>query len=298
MDISPTNDHGQFSAIEVSIKNHSYVYAACDKVVWGTSAPHGLFWRSSDGGDSWTSISENHPIAFVGQYVTDIEINPFDENELWVSFACSNNGSMKVIHSTNGGDSWSVLSNNYPEDIPAHHLKYNYKTGDLYVGTDVGTFFWLPSLSSWIGANSTLPKIITGLEINETCDTLYASTLGYGIWSANIYHDCYSGNNFNIVSDYNFSVNTTICDNIVISNGANVNVTNTLTMAFGATITVMAGSRLNINGGLILNANLNIEDGANLNITNGGEIYLSDSDILEISDGSTSNISDGAVILY
>lgn len=297
-DISPTNKHGSFSAIAVSSKNPKVIYTACDDTPWDTSDRDSLFWRSTDGGLTWTSLSENHSNAFVGHYVTGITINPLDENELWICFMGATNGSNKVLHSEDGGNSWEFLSTGYPSRIPTHCIKYNFLNKTLYVGTEVGIFSYdTQGAGTWQAQNQNLPKIITGIELTHDHSKLAVSTYGYGILQAELETetDCYTGRGVRYTSDHLIDNKLEYCHDIIISGNSTFTITGELKMALGATITVNAGSSLIVDGGSILNADILLDADGTLLIENNGQLILNQNDNVDSNLGSIIQIDHGTI---
>ena len=71
-------------------------------------------------------------------HITDIEVNPVNADEVWISLSNYNSGT-KVLHSTDGGIHWTSLSNGLP--LPCEHPRCG--RGGVrrcYVGTDVGIY--------------------------------------------------------------------------------------------------------------------------------------------------------------
>ena len=296
-DISPTNDHGQYSAFAISNINPDVMYAGCDKVYWQIADRDSLFWKSDDGGVTWTSISENHSNGFIAHYPTDIEINPIDSDELWVCFAGAINSSNKVLHSEDGGENWEFLSTGYPSNIPAHCLAYNFLTKTLFVGTEVGVFSWnTEDPDEWIAHNSTLPKIVTGIEVTDNYSKIVVSTYGYGIWRATMPAGiCFDETILSVNTSQTWSDDETICQNINVENYSTLTITGNITLSIAATITVEGYCSLVIDSGTLINGNIVIKPYGSLTIKNDGNIQLNENDNVNCELGSVWHFNEGRV---
>jgi len=212
------------------------------------------------------------------------------------------NGTEKVFHSTDGGSSWTVLSQGYPENIPGNRLLYDHDNGYLYVATDVGIFRtrvrWHPSgPNSWSKVSgSILFKVVTDLEKDYYSDRLIAGTYGRGIWIANL---CYDDENPLIIdSDTEISSRREeICSDIIIRNNSTLIISTTVTLSKLGTITIENGSSLIIDGGNLKNGNIIVLNGGNLSVINDGAINLFSGDEVQSELGATMNIDNGSIDL-
>lgn len=145
-----------------------------------------VFYRSLDGGSTWGSIGTNGLDGYLTGYASDIEVNPNNENELWVAFEMAN-GSDRVYHSTDAGENWEALVNGYPSGVPATSLAYDAILGDLYVGTFCGVLRYSTESNSWINFDQCLPAVkVSDIQIQKSGRFLYAGTYGRGIWRTNL----------------------------------------------------------------------------------------------------------------
>jgi photosystem II stability/assembly factor-like uncharacterized protein len=63
--------------------------------------------RSTDRGASWETVWRGDTLHIGG--VADIEVNPWREEEIFVSFGMESDGPVGLLYSTDGGDSWGWL---------------------------------------------------------------------------------------------------------------------------------------------------------------------------------------------
>jgi photosystem II stability/assembly factor-like uncharacterized protein len=88
-------------------------------------------WRSTDGGRTWTRISNfpQQPRALVG-----IEVHPRDPGTIWitrVTWDFSSNG--EIYKTTDGGTTWTDITGNIPYRKPLV-LRFNPETNELWAG--------------------------------------------------------------------------------------------------------------------------------------------------------------------
>ena len=173
--VSSLGGSESFSAIDQSPSNNQVIYA---------SRPSSII-KTTTGGTAWTAITGNLPVSSAG--ITNIEVDPTDENHVWVTFS-GYSAANKVWVTTNGGTSWTNYSTGLP-NIPANTIVYenNSAHGTLYVGTDAGVYCRNSTMSSWMPFNSGLPNVIIDeLEIQYTIGKIRAATYGRGMWESDL----------------------------------------------------------------------------------------------------------------
>jgi hypothetical protein len=83
--------------------------------------------------------------------VTDIAINPFNHNEVWVTFA--ENQANNVWRTTDGGTTWEQRTGAAPYDLPSlqvNTIRVHPNNQDwIYIGTDLGVFASEDKGASW-----------------------------------------------------------------------------------------------------------------------------------------------------
>ena len=197
------------------------IYCAFDEV-----------YKSLDGGDNWTSISQNFladidhfkvaptdnnfmylaingafwyttdgglswiqsVLSLGGGRVNSIAVHPTNPSKI----AIATTNSQKVYVSTDNGVSWTPIL----WDLPAFSSQAvtwqdNGKDG-LYVGMNYGVYYTDNDLgNTWTLFNNGLPNVrINELEINTADNKIYAATYGRGLWRSNLYGESLSVNNF------------------------------------------------------------------------------------------------------
>jgi len=139
--------------------------------------------RSLNGGDDWSFVNDGLP----GAVKTGIDTRPGDATEVWVS--CSGYGEgLKVYRSFDSGDTWEDMSLNLP-GIPANDIVVSDDaSGGVYVGMDVGVYYYNDNLANWVPFDEGMPKVIVSeLEIQYSSGKLRAATYGRGLWESDLY---------------------------------------------------------------------------------------------------------------
>jgi hypothetical protein len=220
-------------------------------------------FKSIDGGATWTDLSPNL-LGLDKGFITDITLNPYDDNELWLTFAKTNmpnndSASRKVYHSINGGQSFVAFDQGLPEAMPVWEMVYDPITNDLYIAADLGVFKRNVNASQWenifLSSENDLVKLVTDLEINNKTRTLYASTFGRGIWSTTL-GDCheYSSIPEHIDSTIVWSAPKQIVSDIIVDSGAVLTITDIAFFNQNSTLIVEPGGKLEVDGGVLTNS--------------------------------------------
>lgn len=132
-------------ALAVTYANPEYVYALTTR---GGAWDFGGFYRSTDGGTSWTRMATTPNI--IGR---DLDGMDTDDQQGWYDLcvAASHNksntvyvGGINIWKSTNGGASWSIASHWYGQNgtpychADIHGLTAAFDVDEIYVGSDGG----------------------------------------------------------------------------------------------------------------------------------------------------------------
>jgi len=183
-------------------------------------------YKSTDGGQNWSSISQNFGIN-----ADHLKIAPSESNTIYASFgsslfktttgggglfadwpslsgfsgeinsiaihptnpnklAIATNSSDKIYVSTDGGATWSSMLYDLP-NFAALALVWDttYNEDILYVGMNYGIYYLRANTTSWTPYNTGLPNVrVNELEINSTDKKIYAATYGRGLWSVELYN--------------------------------------------------------------------------------------------------------------
>ena len=166
----------EISALAVSKSNSQVIYAA-RRVRYEFGRP-GIVFKTTNGGTSFTNVTNNLPDSL---YYTSIEVNETNPNIAYVTMAGFSTGN-KVYTTSNGGTTWQNISYNLP-NIPVNCIKQIPSTGNLMVATDIGVYILTASTSTWVNNSFGLPNVIlSDIEFNVPLNKAYLSTFGRGIW--------------------------------------------------------------------------------------------------------------------
>ncbi len=131
----------------------------------------------------WQNISTYLPNAVVA--VNAIETHKTDSLTVYIAF------NKNVYKSLNGGISWTLMTPNLP-DVSVNTIVTDTSSvlENLYIGTDLGIYYWDASMTEWVNFSSGFPYAarVTELEISyDTPKRIRASTYGRGLWESDLY---------------------------------------------------------------------------------------------------------------
>jgi hypothetical protein len=249
------------SSFAIAPSNPNIIYFAFENPTWNNTIKKKL-WKTSNGGVTWTDVTNNLPVAWAG--ISGITIDPTDTDRVWVSFfnIWSNpnltppyNGVNRVLFSANGGASWSDYSTGLT-CLPVNSIVYQKGSDDgLYVGTDVGVFYRNNSMSQWECFNDEFPvAIVTDLEINYCSSKIICSTYGRGVWesdlaeTSDIYYEICSG------TPETWDVNMFSIGGVKVCSGNTLTITSKIEFTENAKLIIDPGGKLILNGGTLTNA--------------------------------------------
>jgi photosystem II stability/assembly factor-like uncharacterized protein len=188
-------------------------------------------YKSVNGGNNWTSISQNFGsnldelkvassnnnviytssgsslykttnsgltnwttlTGFSGS-INSIAIHPTDPNKV----AIATTGAQKVYVSSNGGSTWTPYLFDLPNFSARALVWQNNGNDGLYLGMNYGIYYIDNTTgNSWQPFSNNLPNvIISELEINTATNKLYVATYGRGIWRSDLYDATLGVNEF------------------------------------------------------------------------------------------------------
>ncbi|PYM10882.1 MAG: hypothetical protein DMF15_00465, partial [Verrucomicrobia bacterium] len=174
--VSPVLDDSPISAIEVSP-------ADSDRIYVGTK--HGGFFRSLDGGRTWSANLSSAMLP--GHAITRID-STAKLGQDWVLLTVANFGHSHVFRSQDGGKTWEDIDNGQLPDVPHHAVVIRPDAPEtIYVGNDAGVFVSPDSGRTWMNMTANLPNVmVVDLVLHEKDATLSAATYGRSIWRTRI----------------------------------------------------------------------------------------------------------------
>ncbi len=131
----------------------------------------------------WQNLSTYLPSSVVA--VNAIETHKTDPLIVYIAF------NKNVHKSLNGGLSWTNMTPNLP-DVAMNTLVTDTSSAleNLYVGTDLGIYYWDESMTDWVNFSAGMPYAarVTELEISyDTPKRIRAATYGRGLWESDLY---------------------------------------------------------------------------------------------------------------
>jgi photosystem II stability/assembly factor-like uncharacterized protein len=133
---------GRLNCIEFHPTNSNVIFVG---------APSGGIWKSTDGGSSWTTNTDE----LVNLGISDIKINPNNPN---IMYAATGDGdgsdtySFGVLKSVDGGNTWDTTSlfYNVPQQRLVYKLLLNPSNPDIiYAATNFGLYKSIDAAASW-----------------------------------------------------------------------------------------------------------------------------------------------------
>jgi len=204
--------------------NSNTIYSGYDRV-----------YKSEDGGDSWTSVSQNFggnlnhlkiapsngnvqyaargsqlymndavgvnpnwtSLTGFSGFINSVAIHPSNPNKV----AIATTGSQKVYVSDDGGSSWLSYKFNLP-NFSAQALVWDDNGQDgLYIGMNYGIYYIDNTFTDWQPFSNGLPNvIISELEINTANNQIYAATYGRGLWTSAAFDTTLSVDEFELTN--------------------------------------------------------------------------------------------------
>lgn len=171
----------KIQAIEISRSNPDVMFITQRPASGNT----GWLRRTSDGGDTWTSISLPGNTGFSRNRIL-IQLDPENENIIYLAYPGGSNNN-KVYKSINGGANWTNITSSSLDGQSIHSLVHiGGSNGALYAFTNTTCFYTDNSLSSWIPYDGGLPmNFSTDIARPFYRDSkIRSASYGKGIWQA------------------------------------------------------------------------------------------------------------------
>ena len=133
---------------------------------------------------------ENFPGIPSRAYVTDVVASKHDVNTIYVTFNYHKYGDYQpyVIKTSDGGDSWRMISSNLPKNNFVWSVVEDHMSADiLFVGTEFGMFYSINGGAYWNKFKDVPTIAIRDLEIHEVEDDLVAASFGRGFYIVDDY---------------------------------------------------------------------------------------------------------------
>lgn len=174
--LSTFNFPGKLDHIEIYDGNSSIMYVAVNDDIY----------KTTNNGGSFTNVTNNLTSFLSGNDITSIEVDPSDDNRVWVTIGGWSAGN-KLAYSDDGGATWVNISGTVP-NLPCNIVKYDPSSpasNALYIGMDIGVYYRDDLLGDFIPFMNNLPNVIVNdLEINHSDNIIRAGTYGRGVWES------------------------------------------------------------------------------------------------------------------
>jgi hypothetical protein len=146
-EIGPSNLSGRILDIAFDPNDPSTVYVG--------SASGGL-WKSTDGGDTWTTTTDELPALAIG----GVCVSPFDSDIVLIAtgegtFNADRVGGVGILKSTDAGQTWSTTNLSYSVDSGTgfHCLEVSPNTGTYLAGANDGLWRSTDEGDTWTEVN-------------------------------------------------------------------------------------------------------------------------------------------------
>ncbi len=179
-----TNRGDSWTKISTNLTNgsnlHHITIAPGDGKVVYTSRD-AVLYRTFNTGTNWSSVSS--PAG----NITRIAVSPNDAKTVYIT--TNGDNGKKIYKSTNGGDTWTNITLNFPNDVNAICIAYEKGTNEgLYVGSPVGVFYKNASMTQWLYFGKGLPNTeINDISIAYSAKKIRVGTWGRGVWETDLY---------------------------------------------------------------------------------------------------------------
>lgn len=181
--ISPVfSTNNTIERVIVPLSNTNYIYVLVNNTIR----------YSTDFGTTWKIIS-----SIPGGTISDIVADPKNENILWVTY--SGYTTTRVAKHSLTTNSWTTVNGQLPT-IPVNCLAIDSSNGMMYIGCDIGVYYYDTAAAKWTLYNTGLPNVVVNdLNINYTTNELWAATFGRGMWKTPKYDTVFVNSGVSIV---------------------------------------------------------------------------------------------------
>ena len=159
-------------------------------VIW-VGTDDGNVQVTRDGGDSWTRVDTNIPIANnPGFWVSRVEASHHDPGVAYVSMTGMRRDEFRpmVFRTADYGATWTSIVANLPAIGPVNVVREHPENPNLlFVGTDFEVFASIDTGASWTSMKNNMPtNPVQDMQIHARDDDLVVATHGRGIYVADI----------------------------------------------------------------------------------------------------------------
>ncbi len=176
---------------------HSISESPLDADVIWTGSNDGLLWITTDGGESWSNVTENVPAppeAPPGSptrcFVGEIEASSHDTLTAYVAYDCHRRDDYRpyVYRTSDGGETWEDITGDLPDDAGSWVVREDPVNPDLlFVGTERGLWVSREGGGRWLRMQEGLPTApVKDMEIVRRTRELVVGTYGRSVYITDI----------------------------------------------------------------------------------------------------------------
>ncbi|MFC2161741.1 WD40/YVTN/BNR-like repeat-containing protein [Acidobacteriota bacterium] len=183
-------DSGGVTADNTGAEIHCTIYTISESplkegIIWiGTD--DGFVQLTTDGGTTWTNLTDNIKGLPPEGWVTRIEASHFDEETAYVTFDLHRVDDNKpyIYKTDNFGKTWTSLSTDLPSFGYLHVVREDLENKNLlYVGSEFGLFLSFDGGIKWMAYKNDFPTVaVRDIQIHPRERDLLVGTHGRGLW--------------------------------------------------------------------------------------------------------------------
>ncbi|MFZ0819990.1 MAG: hypothetical protein WAM91_07960 [Candidatus Acidiferrales bacterium] len=176
LDLSSAENYDTILSISISPLDTNIIWVGTDD---------GCVQVTRDGGAHWTNVAGTIPNLPEWGRISQIDASPFAAGTAYaaVDFHQMDNNKPYVFKTEDFGKTWTAITRNLPDGVPAHVVRENpNKRGVLVVGTDTGLYY-SDGDSDWKPMRSGFPvSSVFDLQFAAKTHDMVVATHGRGIF--------------------------------------------------------------------------------------------------------------------
>lgn len=168
--------YATITTLDVAASDPDVIYAGTDD---------GNVHVTTDGGQTWTKISNNLPV----RWVTRVAVDPRNALDCYVTLSGYryHDNMSHIYHTTDGGANWVDIQGNLP-DMPINTLVVDTMLNQIYIGSDAGVYHTaINQWNNWNVLGSGMPAApVTDLRLHYPTHSLTAATYGRSMYNLSL----------------------------------------------------------------------------------------------------------------